>query len=138
MAQHPARTHRIRNPSGPMQRRHFLQLSCALMPALAFRGVLAAPATVTPRLLVVFLRGGFLARLATVLAGPRAIALTDSLPVSCRGADIPNISLRSVAKPAFDERQAQILADMYAHHPLASQVREGLDLRQQVSVAMAE
>jgi uncharacterized protein (DUF1501 family) len=38
----------------------------------------------------------------------------------------------------FDERQSQILADMYAHHPLHAQVREGLDLRQQVSVAMAE
>ncbi len=59
--------------------------------------------------------------------------------MSYRGAeDVPNISLKSVAKPAFDDRQAQILADMYAHHPLHAQVREGLDLRQQVSVAMAE
>lgn len=212
-----------------MQRRHFLQLSAALLPALGFRGALAAPASGTPRLLVVFLRGGydclnvlvphgsadyyaarptiampkeglmaldadwalhpalattlapmwtarqlafvpfagtedtsrshfetqdnielgqpvdhpdsssgFLARLAKVLAGPRAISFTDSLPMSYRGADVPNISLKSVGKPAFDARQAQILADMYAHHPLGPQVREGLDLRQQVSVAMAE
>jgi len=212
-----------------MQRRHFLQLSGAALPALWFGGALAAPATGTPRLLVVFLRGGydclnvlvphassdyyearpgiaipktdlmvlddnwalhpalattltplwsagqltflpfagtddtsrshfetqdnielgqpvdhpdarsgFLARLAGVLAGPRAISFTDSLPVSYRGADIPNISLKSVGKPAFDARQAQILADMYAHHPLGAQVREGLDLRQQVSMAMAE
>jgi uncharacterized protein (DUF1501 family) len=84
-------------------------------------------------------RSGFLARLAAVLAGRKAIAFTDSLPVSYRGAeDVPNISLKSVGKPAFDERQAQILADMYAQHPLHAQVREGLDLRQQVSVAMAE
>jgi uncharacterized protein (DUF1501 family) len=84
-------------------------------------------------------RSGFLARLDKVLAGQRAIAFTDSLPVSYRGAeDVPNISLKSVGKPVFDERQSQILADMYAHHPLHAQVREGLDLRQQVSVAMAE
>ena len=85
------------------------------------------------------LRSGFLARLSAVLTGRRAIAFTDSLPVSFRGSsDIPNISLRSVGKPAFDERQASILADMYAHHPLHPQVQEGLELRQQVSVAMAD
>ncbi len=85
------------------------------------------------------LRSGFLARLSTVLTGRRAIAFTDSLPVSFRGAgDIPNISLKSVGKPAFDERQAEIFAGMYAHHPLHSQVREGLELRQQVSTAMAD
>ena len=85
------------------------------------------------------LSSGFLARLSTVLTGRRAIAFTDSLPVSFRGAsDIPNISLKSVGKPAFDERQAGILAGMYAHHPLHAQVQEGLELRQQVSVAMAD
>ena len=74
-----------------------------------------------------------------MLTGRRAIAFTDSLPVSFRGSsDIPNISLKSVGKPAFDERQASILADMYAHHPLHAQVQEGLELRQQVSVAMAD
>lgn len=84
-------------------------------------------------------RSGFLARLTQVLGGKGSIAFTDSLPVSFRGGiDVPNISLKSVAKPAFDERQAQILADLYAHHPLHAQVREGLDLRQQVSLAMAE
>src|SRR5262249_6054712 len=71
--------------------------------------------------------------------GRRAIAFTDSLPVSFRGGiEIPNISLKSVGKPAFDERQAGVLADMYAHHPLHAQVQEGLELRQQVSVAMAD
>jgi uncharacterized protein (DUF1501 family) len=82
---------------------------------------------------------GFLARLASVLTGRRAIAFTDSLPVSFRGgSDVPNISLKSVGKPPFDERQAGVLADMYAHHPLHAQVQEGLELRQQVSTAMAE
>jgi uncharacterized protein (DUF1501 family) len=85
------------------------------------------------------LRSGFLARLGAVVGGNRSIAFTDSLPVCYRGtADVPNISLKSVGRPAFDDRQAAILADMYAHHPLGSQVREGLDLRQQVSQSMAE
>jgi uncharacterized protein (DUF1501 family) len=85
------------------------------------------------------LRSGFLLRLATVLSGRRAIAFTDSLPVSFRGgSDIPNVSLKSVGKPAFDDRQAGVLADMYAHHPLHAQVQEGLELRQQVSAAMAD
>jgi uncharacterized protein (DUF1501 family) len=85
------------------------------------------------------LRSGFLMRLSSVLSGRRAIAFTDSLPVSFRGgSDIPNISLKSVGKPAFDDRQAGVLADMYAHHPLHAQVQEGLELRQQVSEAMAD
>ena len=84
-------------------------------------------------------RSGFLARLAAVLSGRRAIAFTDALPVSFRGAaDVPNISLKSVGKPVFDQRQADLLAGMYAHHPLYAQVREGLEMRQQVSAAMAE
>jgi uncharacterized protein (DUF1501 family) len=85
------------------------------------------------------LRSGFLARLSTVIGRDRSIAFTDSLPVSYRGvADVPNISLKSVGKPVFDERQSAIIADMYAHHALGPEVREGLDLRQQVSQAMAD
>jgi uncharacterized protein (DUF1501 family) len=85
------------------------------------------------------LRSGFLARLASVISGQRAIAFTDSLPVCFRGdADVPNISLKAVSKPSFDERQSAVLANMYAHHPLGAQVREGLELRQQVSAAMAD
>jgi uncharacterized protein (DUF1501 family) len=85
------------------------------------------------------LRSGFLARLAGVIGGSKPIAFTDSLPATFRGAiNIPNISLKAVSKPAFDERQASVLAAMYAHHPLHSQVQEGLELRQQVSQAMAD
>jgi uncharacterized protein (DUF1501 family) len=47
-------------------------------------------------------------------------------------ADIPNISLKGVGKPVFDTRQASILADMYAGHPLQSKVADGLELRQEV------
>jgi len=85
------------------------------------------------------LRSGFLSRLASVIGGQKAIAFTDSLPVCFRGdADVPNISLKAVNKPVFDERQADVLAAMYQNHPLRDQVREGLELRQQVSAAMAE
>ena len=85
------------------------------------------------------LRSGFLARLANVVTGQRAIAFTDSLPVCFRGDDdVPNISLKAVSKPVFDDRQAAVLAAMYQNHPLRDQVREGLELRQQVSAAMAD
>ena len=80
-------------------------------------------------------RSGFLARLAGVLNGVAPpIAFTQSLPLSFQGAgDVPNISLQQVTKPAFDERQAAILAGMYKHTALREPVAEGLALRQQVS-----
>lgn len=84
-------------------------------------------------------RSGFLARLATTLSGTRAIAFTDTLPVCLRGADgIPNISLKSVGKPQFDVRQAELLASLYADHPLQPAVREGLELQAQVSNAFLQ
>ena len=58
-------------------------------------------------------RSGFLARLAGVLTGASPIAFTDALPRCFQGANVPNVSLRGVGKPAFDERQSSILAGMY-------------------------
>jgi uncharacterized protein (DUF1501 family) len=85
------------------------------------------------------LRSGFMARLSSVLSGSAPIAFTDSLPLTFQGAgNIPNVSLKSVGKPVFDARQSTILAAMYQGHPLQSSVREGLELRQTVSQAMAE
>jgi uncharacterized protein (DUF1501 family) len=85
------------------------------------------------------LRSGFMARLAAELSGARAIAFTDSLPLTFRGpVDIPNVSLKGAGKPVFDERQAGILASMYADHPLADAVRDGLALRAEVGQAIAE
>ncbi|HKT74425.1 MAG TPA: DUF1501 domain-containing protein [Steroidobacteraceae bacterium] len=79
------------------------------------------------------LRSGFLSRLTTTLSGPASIAFTDSLPVVFRGAtDIPNISLKGVGKPVFDERQSAILTDLYAGHHLQTEVTDGLALRQEV------
>jgi len=85
------------------------------------------------------LRSGFLARLAMSLSGTRAIAFTDALPVCLRGAEgVPNISLKSVGKPQFDARQAELLASLYANHPLQPAVREGLELQAQVSSAFQQ
>ncbi len=48
-------------------------------------------------------RSGFLARLSQVATGTPAIAFTDSLPLSFQGGgDIPNLSLKRNATPAFD------------------------------------
>jgi uncharacterized protein (DUF1501 family) len=85
------------------------------------------------------LNSGFLSRLAGVINGADPIAFTDSLPVCFRGnSDIPNISLKGVAKPVFDARQASILSDMYAGHHLQPEVRDGLELRQEVSMVMEQ
>lgn len=82
---------------------------------------------------------GFMARLVEVLKGGEPIAFTDSLPLTFHGgADIPNVSLKGLGKPAFDERQAPLLTSMYAENPLESAVADGLELRQEVAVAMAE
>ena len=80
-------------------------------------------------------RSGFLARLSGSLANVPSIAFTDALPLSFQGGskDIPNISLRGVAKPAFDERQSAILAGMYKGTSLAAAATDGLELRQKVS-----
>jgi len=86
------------------------------------------------------LRSGFLARLAETLSGQAAkpIAFTDSLPVCFRGAtDIPNVSLKAVGKPAFDARQAGILADMYSGSRLQAAVANGLELRQEIAQTFA-
>jgi uncharacterized protein (DUF1501 family) len=87
-------------------------------------------------------RSGFMARLhgslmpAGSLAVP-AISFTDALPLAFQGqGEIPNISMKSVGKPPFDDRQVHILTDMYAGHPLEPAVASGLELRRQVAQAM--
>jgi uncharacterized protein (DUF1501 family) len=82
---------------------------------------------------------GFMARLhATLMPGGSpevpAIAFTDALPLTFRGGGpVPNISLKSVGKPPFDERQMRILAAMYAGQPLEGAVASGLELRREVA-----
>lgn len=77
---------------------------------------------------------GFLGRLAGLLQGARPMAFTDTLPLVFRGADgVPNVSLRRVARPAFDARQSDLLADMWRGRPQHAAVVEGLDLRRRVA-----
>ncbi|MGD0503383.1 MAG: DUF1501 domain-containing protein [Steroidobacteraceae bacterium] len=88
-------------------------------------------------------RSGFLGRLAQTLGGtapePDPIAFTDALPLAFEGAStVPNLSLKNIGKPPFDERQARILNDMYAGHHLETAVRDGLDLRQEVAQKIAQ
>src|SRR6202167_2936056 len=86
-------------------------------------------------------RSGFLGRLAGTLTGPAhpnaSIAFTDALPLSFEGAaTVPNLSLKNVGKPPFDERQARILSNMYAGHHLEAAVKNGLELRHEVAAEM--
>lgn len=88
-------------------------------------------------------RSGFLGRLAETLGAPQgaaaSIAFTDALPLVFAGAStVPNLSLRNVGKPSFDDRQSGILTDMYADHPLHSAVSSGLELRHEVAAELAE
>src|SRR5271156_996303 len=66
-------------------------------------------------------RSGFLGRLAGTLSGSAAepIAFTDALPLAFGGSStVPNLSLKNVGKPPFDERQAENPAPRYTvHHP---------------------
>jgi uncharacterized protein (DUF1501 family) len=82
---------------------------------------------------------GFMARLVQVLGASEPIAFTDSLPLVFHGGpDIPNVSLKGIGKPAFDEHQTSLLTSMYAENHLESAVADGLQLRQEVAVAMAD
>jgi uncharacterized protein (DUF1501 family) len=88
-------------------------------------------------------RSGFLGRLSDTVLGSAAstasIAFTDSLPLAFASeTTVPNLSLKNVGKPPFDERQARILSDMYAGHHLETAVKDGLELRQQVAQEMAD
>jgi len=84
-------------------------------------------------------QSGFLNRLVAELSGAQPIAFTDQLPIMLRGdRDVPNMALRSLAKPGVDERQSALIASMYRHTSLRTQVDGGFDVRNQVLQAMAE
>ena len=84
-------------------------------------------------------RSGFLNRLATTLNADKAsaISFTDQLPLIMQGgAQLPNMALRSIAKPSVDARQAKLIAAMYDGTPLAQQVRDGFVVREDVMKEM--
>lgn len=78
---------------------------------------------------------GFLNRLANVLGNTAApVAFTDGLPLVMSGdLVVPNVSLKGPGHAPFDDRQATLLADMYAGTRLESLVNEGFELRQTVA-----
>src|SRR5437667_8265106 len=84
-------------------------------------------------------QSGFLNRLASVLGAseavlrPRAMAFTDQLPLVFRGeAQVANMGLKFVGKPAVDARQSALIAAMYRGTALAAQVNEGFAMRDDV------
>jgi len=84
-------------------------------------------------------RSGFMSRLAAELARARPIAFTDQLPLIFRGqSQVPNIALNSVGKPGVDDRQAQLIKEMYAHSGLTASVTEGFKVRDDVYRSISE
>ena len=75
-------------------------------------------------------QSGFMNRLAQVLGARDAIAFTDQLPLTFRGAmPVPNLALANLGTPSFDSRQSQLIAGMYQGSRLAGTVSEGFAVR---------
>jgi len=84
-------------------------------------------------------RSGFLNRLAQTLSADRAsaISFTDQLPLIMQGGvQLPNMALRSIAKPSVDARQAKLISAMYDGTALSQQVRDGFAVREDVMKEM--
>jgi len=82
---------------------------------------------------------GFLNRLAAVVAGARPISFTDQLPLSMRGTrQIGNVALQSVARPAIDARQRDLIAAMYAPTRFSVPVGEGFAVREEIMRDLAD
>ena len=83
-------------------------------------------------------RSGFMARLAQELSGSRPIAFTSQPPLTFHGAAaVPNIAVTSVSKPGVDDRQAQLIQEMYRGHDLQAAVAEGFLVREKAYSALA-
>ncbi len=82
---------------------------------------------------------GFVNRLAAVLTGIRPIAFTEQLPLAMRGPlQIGNVALPSVAKPALDARQRDLIAAMYAPTRFSVPVGAGFAVREEVQRDLAD
>jgi len=83
-------------------------------------------------------QSGFLNRLASVVAGSSSLAFTDQLPSIFQGqAKVANMALKSLAKPAVDARQSDIIASMYQGTKLAEPVQRGFAVRNDIMREMA-
>jgi len=76
---------------------------------------------------------GFMSRLYGQLTAAQPISFTDQLPLSFRGGQpVPNIEIGGVGKPGVDERQAELIQQMYRGDPLAASVAQGFQVRDEV------
>jgi uncharacterized protein (DUF1501 family) len=81
---------------------------------------------------------GFLNRLAGVLGGGSPMAFTDQLPTIFQGpVKVANTALKSLAKPAVDARQSDIISAMYRGNRLAGSVQQGFAVRNEVMHELA-
>ena len=89
---------------------------------------------------------GFMSRLAAVLGASRSIAFSNQLPLSFRGpmaeqvrpvATVP-IAAARMKPPAVDERQRELISQMYRDTQLAAQVSEGFAVRESVMRDLGE
>ena len=79
-------------------------------------------------------QSGFMNRLAATTGARESLSFTDQLPLAFRGtAQVGNLSLRSVAKGGIDPKMRTLLTGMYRKQPLAAQVQEGFEVRDQVA-----
>jgi uncharacterized protein (DUF1501 family) len=68
----------------------------------------------------------------------RGMSFTDQLPLVFRGdMPVPNMALRSLAKPGVDARQSEIIREMYRGTRLEARVKEGFNVRDDVMRDMA-
>jgi uncharacterized protein (DUF1501 family) len=78
-------------------------------------------------------RSGFMSRLAAELTRVKPISFTDQLPLIFRGkSQVPNNSINNIGKPGVDDRQAQLITEMYRQSDLAASVSEGFRVRDDV------
>ncbi|MEO7497478.1 MAG: DUF1501 domain-containing protein [Massilia sp.] len=83
-------------------------------------------------------RSGFLNRLASTVSGAAPVAFTSQLPFIMQGdMQVPNMALRTLAKPAVDDRQSNIIAAMYKDTSLEKQVTGGFAVRDDVARQMS-
>lgn len=83
---------------------------------------------------------GFLNRLAQQLSGQAhangfaSMSFTDQLPLIAQGkANIANTALRSNGKSRLNDRQSELITQMYRQTTLAQQVNEGFAIRAEVA-----
>ena len=83
-------------------------------------------------------QSGFLNRLVGAMSEHHGMSFTDQLPLIFRGdMEVPNMALRTLAKPGVDARQSEIIREMYRGTRLEARVSEGFNVRDAVMRDMA-